>query len=51
MQETSTRERVIQIKDVYKSFGDLDILRGVNLELFFGENVVYWDAQERVNLF
>jgi phospholipid/cholesterol/gamma-HCH transport system ATP-binding protein len=40
MQETSTRERVIQIKDVYKSFGDLDILRGVNLELFFGENVV-----------
>lgn len=40
MQEKNTKERVIQIKDVYKSFGDLHILKGVNLELFSGENVV-----------
>lgn len=40
MQEKNTKERVIQIKDVYKSFGDLHILKGVNIELFSGENVV-----------
>lgn len=40
MQVKNTKERVIQIKDVYKSFGDLHILKGVNLELFSGENVV-----------
>jgi phospholipid/cholesterol/gamma-HCH transport system ATP-binding protein len=40
MQEQNIRERVIQIKDVHKSFGDLHILRGVSIELFFGENVV-----------
>lgn len=40
MQDTKTRERVILIEDVYKSFGDLHILRGVNLELFEQENLV-----------
>ncbi len=33
-------EPVISIKDLYKSFGDLDVLRGVNLEVYKGENVV-----------
>ncbi|WP_149243316.1 ATP-binding cassette domain-containing protein [Dyadobacter sp. 32] len=33
-------EPVILIKDLYKSFGDLDVLRGVNLEVYKGENVV-----------
>jgi phospholipid/cholesterol/gamma-HCH transport system ATP-binding protein len=32
-------ESVIIIKDVYKSFGDLNVLKGVNLEVFKGENV------------
>lgn len=31
---------VISIKDVYKSFGDLHVLRGVNLVVNEGENVV-----------
>lgn len=31
---------VIDIKDVRKSFGDLDVLKGVNLQLFNGENLV-----------
>jgi phospholipid/cholesterol/gamma-HCH transport system ATP-binding protein len=30
---------VIAIKDLYKSFGDLDVLKGVNLCVFKGENV------------
>jgi len=33
-------EPVITIRDLYKSFGDLHILRGVNLDLFRGENLV-----------
>lgn len=33
-------ESVITIRDLYKSFGDLHILRGVNLDLYQGENLV-----------
>ena len=33
-------EPVIEIKDLYKSFGDLHVLRGVNLTVEKGENVV-----------
>src|SRR5690554_1535978 len=33
-------EPVITIRDLYKSFGDLHILRGVNLDLYQGENLV-----------
>jgi len=33
-------EPVITIRELYKSFGDLHILRGVNLDLFRGENLV-----------
>lgn len=40
MQNNKTQERVILIEDVYKSFGDLHILRGINLELFEQENLV-----------
>ncbi|GGG91037.1 ABC transporter ATP-binding protein [Parapedobacter pyrenivorans] len=32
--------RVITVRDVSKSFGDLQVLRGVDLELFKGENLV-----------
>lgn len=31
---------VISLKNLYKSFGELDVLCGVNLEVFKGENVV-----------
>ena len=31
---------VISIRDLYKSFGDLKVLQGVNLDVFKGENVV-----------
>lgn len=33
-------EPVILIKDLYKSFGDLHVLRGIDLEVYKGENVV-----------
>jgi phospholipid/cholesterol/gamma-HCH transport system ATP-binding protein len=33
-------EPVIEIKDLYKSFGDLHVLQGVNLKVDKGENVV-----------
>jgi len=33
-------KRVITVRDVSKSFGDLDVLRGVDLNLFKGENLV-----------
>lgn len=32
--------RVITVRNVSKSFGDLDVLRGVDLDLFKGENLV-----------
>lgn len=34
-----TQEPVISIKGLYKSFGELDILKDVNLEIFKGENM------------
>lgn len=33
-------EKVISIKDLYKSFGDTHVLKGVSLELHKGENIV-----------
>jgi len=41
--ETSTvdkEEVVISIKGLYKSFGDLEVLKGIDLDVFKGENVV-----------
>ncbi|HEV7349910.1 ABC transporter ATP-binding protein [Telluribacter sp.] len=35
-----TSQAVIHIRDLYKSFGDLHVLRGVDLDVFKGENVV-----------
>ncbi len=32
-------EQVISIKGLYKSFGDLDVLKGIDFNLFKGENV------------
>lgn len=37
---TETREPLIGIKDLYKSFGDNHVLDGVNLEVYHKENVV-----------
>ena len=39
-QETHSEQPVIKIKGVYKSFGDLHILRDINLEVMKGENMV-----------
>ncbi len=33
-------EKVISIRDVYKSFGELHVLRGINLDVYKGENIV-----------
>lgn len=35
----STSEKVISIHGLYKSFGDLDVLKGINLDVYKGENV------------
>ncbi|MEO8405141.1 MAG: ATP-binding cassette domain-containing protein [Chitinophagaceae bacterium] len=37
---SSSNEKVIVVKDLYKSFGDNKVLRGASLEVFKGENVV-----------
>jgi len=37
---TTSTERVIDIKGLSKSFGTLDVLKDVNLELYKGENLV-----------
>lgn len=34
------REKVVEIKNLKKSFGDLDVLKGVDLDLFREENLV-----------
>lgn len=39
-QDTTNANPVISIQGVYKSFGDLHILKDINLEVFKGENVV-----------
>jgi len=41
MQENTNNESpIISIRDVYKSFGDLHVLNGVDLDVYKGENVV-----------
>src|SRR5678815_5096537 len=32
-------EKVITIKGLYKSFGDLEVLKGIDLDIYRGENV------------
>jgi phospholipid/cholesterol/gamma-HCH transport system ATP-binding protein len=34
------REKVVVVRDLYKAFGDLDVLKGVDLDLFREENLV-----------
>ncbi|CAM4184808.1 ABC transporter ATP-binding protein [Gillisia limnaea] len=36
----NTGKAVLEIKDLYKGFGDLKVLNGFNLELYKGENLV-----------
>lgn len=36
---TDNKEAVISIKELYKSFGALDVLKGIDLTVFKGENV------------
>ena len=38
--KTGAKEKVISIRGLYKSFGDNDVLRGVDLDVYKGENVV-----------
>lgn len=38
--KTAQTDPVISIKGLFKSFGDLKVLRGIDLDLFKGENVV-----------
>ena len=33
-------DKVISIRDIYKSFGDLDVLKGIDLDVYKGENIV-----------
>src|SRR3982751_630448 len=37
---TDNREKVISIRGLYKSFGDNQVLRGIDLDVYKGENVV-----------
>ncbi|WP_129717594.1 ABC transporter ATP-binding protein [Pedobacter sp. SYP-B3415] len=38
--KTGVRERVVEIRDLHKSFGNYHVLQGVNLDLYRGENLV-----------
>ncbi|MHA4895533.1 ABC transporter ATP-binding protein [Pedobacter sp. PWIIR3] len=38
--KTTTSEKVIEIRSLYKSFGSYDVLKGVDLDLYNGENLV-----------
>lgn len=40
MNNNSTREKVVQLKGLSKSFGSLQVLKNLNLDLYRGENVV-----------
>ncbi len=35
-----TEEKVVEVKNLFKSFGDLKVLQGVDLDLYKGENLV-----------
>lgn len=39
-EKTTTTEKVIEIKGLVKSFGTYDVLKGVDLDLYKGENLV-----------
>src|SRR5215217_5385481 len=39
-QANKTREAVVSIRNLYKAFGSNDVLRGVDLDLYQGENLV-----------
>lgn len=39
-QQHHTKETVVSIRDLYKAFGTNEVLRGVDLNLFHGENLV-----------
>lgn len=39
-EQTKNREAVVTIRDLYKAFGENEVLRGVDLDLFQGENLV-----------
>src|SRR5690554_3275628 len=36
----TNKKPVLELKDIYKSFGDNHVLKGFNLQLFEGENLV-----------
>lgn len=40
VKNSNGKEQVIKIRDLKKAFGEMEVLRGVNLDLFKGENVV-----------
>ena len=40
MENSNDRERIIHIRDLYKSFGSNHVLQGLNLDVFNQENVV-----------
>jgi phospholipid/cholesterol/gamma-HCH transport system ATP-binding protein len=39
-ERTKNRESVVQIRELYKAFGTNEVLRGVDLDLYHGENLV-----------
>ena len=34
------REKVVVVRNLFKAFGDLEVLKGVNLDLYREENLV-----------
>jgi len=44
-------ESVISITGLYKAFDDLEVLKGINFNLFKGENIAVLVNREPENLF
>ena len=40
LKNNSSKEKVIEIRDLYKTFGNNEVLKGFNLDLYRGENLV-----------
>ena len=48
METTSTKNKIIEIIDLKKSYGDNHVLDGFNMELYEGENLVVMGKSGRV---